>query len=297
MKTITILTPSYNRAGNLPKLYESLCRQTDSDFQWLVVDDGSEDDTPKKVQGWRQEGRIPICYIRKENGGKHTALNTGIARIDSELTFIVDSDDYLPENAVETILACHRKYRGTEGLCGYSFLRFYSNGEVNEAFFPKDEWIDTYVNVRINGGIGGDKAEVFYTAILKQYPFPVYEGEKFVPEDLIWLQMSGPYRMVHINKCIYISDYLEGGLTRSGRKMKVKSPRAMMQRARLYVDNKDVNKKTKCKMILLYIIYGRFAGERSHCLFCQLERKPWYLLGFLPGMVLYYLWRYRYGTD
>lgn len=296
MKKITILTPSYNRAHTLPALYESLLKQDTDVFEWLIVDDGSTDATRKLVEGWQGEGKISIRYLHKQNGGKHTALNEGIRLIESELTFIVDSDDWLPENAVEIILQYHEKYREMEGLCGYSFLRFYPDGKVNDAFYPQDEWIDTYVNARINAGIAGDKAEVFFTDVLKRYPFPVYEGEKFVPEDLVWVQMSGPYKMVHINRCVYISDYLEGGLTRSGKRMKIHSPKAMTERARLYLNDASVNKKTKCKMILLYVIYGHFAQYSEKKLANDLNRKVWYIAGFVPGTVLYLVWKNKYGT-
>lgn len=295
MKKITILTPSYNRAHTLPALYESLLKQDTDVFEWLIVDDGSTDATRKLVEGWQGEGKISIRYLHKQNGGKHTALNEGIRLIESELTFIVDSDDWLPENAVEIILQYHEKYREMEGLCGYSFLRFYPDGKVNDAFYPQDEWIDTYINARINAGIAGDKAEVFFTDVLKRYPFPVYEGEKFVPEDLVWVQISGPYKMVHINRCVYISDYLEGGLTRSGKRMKIHSPKAMTERARLYLNDASVNKKTKCKMILLYVIYGHFAQYSEKKLANDLNRKVWYIAGFVPGTVLYLVWKYKYG--
>lgn len=296
MKKITILTPSYNRAHTLSALYESLLKQDTDVFEWLIVDDGSTDATRKLVEGWQGEGKISIRYLHKQNGGKHTALNEGIRLIESELTFIVDSDDWLPENAVEIILQYHEKYREMEGLCGYSFLRFYPDGKVNDAFYPQDEWIDTYINARINAGIAGDKAEVFFTDVLRQYPFPVYEGEKFVPEDLVWVQMSGPYKMVHINRCVYISDYLEGGLTRSGKRMKIHSPKAMTERARLYLNDASVNKKTKCKMILLYVIYGHFAQYSEKKLANDLNRKVWYIAGFVPGTVLYLVWKNKYGT-
>lgn len=295
MQAITILTPTYNRKKNLKKLYASLCEQTEKSFCWLVVDDGSADGTREQVRLWEKGADFPIRYLYKENGGKHTALNVGIGLIETELVFIVDSDDWLPENAIEIILKYHEKYRETEGLCGYSFLRFYPDGRVNDAFYPQDEWIDTYINARINAGIAGDKAEVFFTDVLRQYPFPVYEGEKFVPEDLIWVQMSGPYRMVHINQCVYISDYLEGGLTRSGKRMKIHSPKAMTERARLYLNDASVNKKTKCKMCLLYVIYGHFAHYSEKKLADGLKQKLWYIAGFVPGTVLYLVWKNKYG--
>lgn len=295
MNYLTILTPSYNRGHCLPRLYESLKRQTNRQFEWLLVDDGSVDDTEDLVKEWQKEEQVKLRYLRKENGGKHTALNMGIAVIEAELTFIVDSDDWLPEDAVETILRYHGRFKGKKDICGYSFLRFYPNGTVNEAFFPEDEKVDTYVNVRINGNIGGDKAEVFFTQVLKRYPFPVFGKERFLPEDLVWVEMSGPYKMVHINACIYISEYLEGGLTKSGRKMKLHSPRGMMARSWAYLEDPSVNFKTKLKMALLYDIYRQAAGA-SQLAQSEKARRHWLLtLCKLPGAILYQGWKRKYS--
>lgn len=261
---------------------------------WLVVDDGSTDGTEALVRSWQEEGQIELHYLKKENGGKHTALNLGIAAIDTELTFIVDSDDWLPERAVEMILQYHERFKETKGICGYSFLRFYPDGTVNEAFFPENEKVDTYVNVRINGNIGGDKAEVFFTEILKKYPFPVFGEEKFLPEDLVWVKMSGPYKMVHINECVYISEYLEGGLTKSGRGMKLHSPRGMMARSWVYLEDPSVNFRTKLKMALLYEIYLQ-AAKKAQLTKEEAGRRHWLLMICkLPGRVLYQIWRRRY---
>lgn len=289
MSRVTILTPAYNRAEYLPRLYESLEAQTNRDFRWLVVDDGSEDGTGELIASFLG-GKTDVRYIKQKNSGKHTALNRGIREITSELTFIVDSDDYLPENAVETILAYHEKYRGTSGLCGYSFLRCHGDGRVNTAYFPTDELIGSYAEVRINGGIGGDKAEVFYTEILKQYPFPVFAGEKFLPEDVVWMQMSGPYQMVHINQNIYYCDYLEGGLTKSGKRMKIHSPRGMVLRSEIYLNDPSICAKVKVKMMLLYQIYGAFGKLPARELKKRTrERLLWYLCR-VPARILYLWW-------
>lgn len=297
MSSITILTPTYNRAGLLPRLYESLLGQDCKDFDWMVIDDGSSDGTDELIEGYIKEGKIPIYYERQSNAGKHTALNAGISRINSELTFIVDSDDYLTCDAVKTILLYDKKYKGREGLCGYSFLRSYQDGRVNTAYFPEEEKTDTYLNVRINGNIGGDKAEVFYTDILKNYPFPVFEGEKYMPEDVVWMRMSGPYKMVHINKSIYICDYLEGGLTKSGRKMKLHSPKGMMLRSKVYLENPDVRMKVKFKMMLLYNIYGRFAGYKAGELLSGAGQKALWAICYIPSLALYLMWKKKYGSE
>lgn len=294
MKELTILTPSYNRAALLPRLYESLKKQSCKQFEWLLVDDGSHDETGQLAADWQAENRIAFRYVRKENGGKHTALNAGIASVETKLVFIVDSDDWLPENAVETILRYHERYKEREGICGYSFLRFYPDGQVNEAFFPENEKVDTYVNVRINGHIGGDKAEVFFADILKRYPFPVFGAEKFLPEDLVWVQLSGPYKMVHINECIYISEYLEGGLTKSGRKMKLRSPRGMMARSFAYLQDETVDGRTKLKMALLYDVYGH-AVDKGQLSEQERDRRHWLLWACaVPGWFLYQIWKRKY---
>lgn len=290
MHRLTILTPTYNRADYLPKLYESLTAQTNRDFLWLVVDDGSRDNTKDLIASYGS-GMVDIRCIVQENAGKHTALNRGIREIDTELTFIVDSDDYLPENAVETILRYHEKYKDTPNLCGYSFLRCHADGRVNTAYFPSEELIGTYAEVRINGGIGGDKAEVFYTQILKQYPFPTFPGEKFLPEDVVWMRMSGPYQMVHINENVYYCDYLENGLTNTGKRMKIHSPRGMALRSKIYLDDRKVCGKVKLKMMLLYQIYGRFARIPAKELKEETEERALWYLCKAPAFFLYLAWK------
>lgn len=261
--TITILTPTYNRAGTLPKLFESLQGQTSKDFEWIVIDDGSKDNTTELVKEFVEnaEGFL-VTYLKQDNSGKHVALNNGISKAQGELIFIVDSDDWLSDNAVETILEYREKYssqKQEKKLCGFSFLRAYSDGTVNTGEFPVNGVIDTYRQQRINNNLLGDKAEVYYADVLKQYPFEVFEGEKFMPEDAVWLKMSGPYNMVHANRIIYYCDYLEGGLTKSGRKMKIHSPYGMMYRSKVYITDSEVKIKVKIKMMLLYHIYNRFA--------------------------------------
>lgn len=290
MHKLTILTPTYNRAAYLPRLYKSLTEQTNRDFLWLVVDDGSGDETEELIASCG-EGAVEVRYIAQENAGKHTALNRGIREIETELTFIVDSDDYLPEDAVDTILKYHEKYRERQNLCGYSFLRCHADGRVNTAYFTANELIGTYAEVRINGKIGGDKAEVFYTRILRQYPFPTFPGEKFLPEDVVWMRMSGPYEMVHINKNIYFCDYLENGLTNTGKRMKIHSPRGMTLRAKIYLDAPIVCFTVKLKMMLLYQIYGRFARIPAKQLKDgSREKRLWYLCK-VPAFFLYLAWK------
>lgn len=254
---ITVLTPTFNRGGGLQSLWDSLQKQTVKDFEWLVVDDGSTDGTKNLITKLQEKSDFPIRYIYKSNGGKHTALNVGIQTIRSELTFIVDSDDCVTDDAVESILKIHKKYRSQNNICGYAFLRAFPDGKVNGKKFDVDEKIGSYIDVRVNGDdTGADKAEVFKTHCLKEYP-----NEKFLGEDLVWVRMARKYEMVHINKAIYVGNYLEDGLTNNRRKHNIASPIGCMHRAEEFMES-DLKTRYRIKGGLQYIVYGRFAGVK-----------------------------------
>lgn len=287
---ITVLTPTYNRSKYLEKLYESLKNQTNKNFEWFIIDDGSEDETEQEVDKWKEDKIINITYMYKENGGKHKALNLAIKHIDTVLTFIVDSDDWLTEDAIETIEYYYNKYKDNKKIGGFSFLRKYSNGTINGREFPKNELIDNYINVRINANMLDDKAEVYYTEILKQYPFPEFEGEKFISEDVIWIPIAKKYDMVHINKAIYIGEYLEEGLTKSDKKIKVHSPLGMMEHAKVLM-YKECCFKSKCKGTILYTIYGLIANKKLLEIYAQIRKKFLFILLLPISIILYEKWK------
>ena len=260
--TVTVLTPTFNRGGRLQSLWNSLQKQTVKDFEWLVVDDGSTDGTKDLITQLQEKSDFPIRYIYKSNGGKHTALNVGIQTICSELIFIVNSYDCVTDDAVESILRIHKKYRSQNNICGYAFLRAFPDGKVNGKKFDVDEKIGSYIDVRVNGDdTGADKAEVFKTHCLKEFPFPEYPNEKFLGEDLVWVRMARKYEMVHINKAIYVGNYLEDGLTNNRRKHNIASPIGCMHRAEEFMEP-DLKTRYRIKGGLQYIVYGRFAGVK-----------------------------------
>lgn len=216
---ITIFTPTFNRAYILERLYNSLKKQINYSFEWLIVDDGSTDNTQELVANWLKEDLLfPICYYKKENGGKHRAINFALKRARGDLFFIVDSDDYLAETAVETIIQTYntlplkaiKKYVGVAGCKGY-----YNGNIVGTTF--KGDYIDCLSVEREKYGISGDKAEVFLTRVLKEYPFPEFEGENFVTEATVWDRMAlDGYYLRYFNDIIYLCEYLEDGLTQQG---------------------------------------------------------------------------------
>ena len=284
---VTILTPTYNRADNLKKLYESLVKQTNCNFKWLIIDDGSIDNTKEIIESYIKESKIEINYRYKENGGKHRAINYGMKFIDTDLIFIVDSDDYLTENAIDLAIKYGKKYINIKDICGFSFLRCFPNGEINGMKFPKDEYISDYISCRLNEEIRGDKAEVYYSKILKQYKFIEIDGEKFLFEDYIWIQMAEKYKTVHINIPIYVGDYLNDGLTKNIERQKYNSPKGMMYRAEVMC-SKKCKLKVRAKGIIMYISYGIIAEYKSKELFKNSKYKRLFIFFYLLGIINYF---------
>lgn len=292
---ITVITPTYNRGENLKKLYNSLIIQTNKNFEWMIIDDGSSDKTQEIVGVFVEQNEIKIRYIKKENGGKHTALNQGIKQINSELTFIVDSDDWLECDAIENVLKIHKKYRDKNEICGYSFLRKFSDGNVNGKTLQEDEIVGNYIDIRINGNdINADKAEVWKTKCLKECPFPEFENEKFLGEDVVWIKLAKKYNMIFLNKAIYISEYLNDGLTKNRRKNNIKSPKGCVHRAKTILEvgeHKKINIIFFVKSILQYQIYGMFDTAKIKIPFNKIRFKILYIFLFPISLCLYIKWK------
>lgn len=289
---VTILTPTYNREGNLLDLYNSLINQENKGFSWLIIDDGSTDNTEQLVSKFIAEGDISIKYIKQKNGGKHRALNNGIKQIRTELTFIVDSDDILTEDAIKEIHNIWNKTK-SELICGVSFLRGYTKTEVIGKPFEQDLFVDTYNNVRFNMNVSGDKAEIWVTKYLKEIPFMEIEGENFFSENYVWVNLSNKYKMIFINKIIYITEYLDGGLTKSGRKLLISCPIGGMANAKQLLSN-DFSFRVRYKNALLYTIYGLFAKKKIVEL-VKSSGYPVLLVGSVPiGYLIFRYWKIQY---
>lgn len=292
-KLLTVITPTYNRATYLKNLYVSLVNQTDKDFVWLIVDDGSTDNTKNIISSFAKEDKIQINYLYKKNGGKHTALNEGIKTISTPLTFIVDSDDELTADAIATISGYYQKYKN-HNICGFSFLRKFTNGSINGKLFTSDELISNHFECRINKNDYSDKAEVFFTKCLQEFPFPTFPNERFLGEDVVWAKMAQKYNMVYINKAIYISEYLETGLTKNRRINNIKSPNGCMLRANGYLV-KDVNIIFREKCALQYLIYGWFAEKSTIELIKNANQKWIIFINIIPAKIFYIKWKHDFN--
>ncbi|MGL4687841.1 MAG: glycosyltransferase family 2 protein [Fusobacteriaceae bacterium] len=221
---ITVFTPTYNRAYTLPKLYESLKNQSSNKFQWLVIDDGSSDNTEKLIESYKKENKIEIIYKKIKNGGKMRAINKGVELSLKELFFIVDSDDYLHNKAIEKILASYENL--PKEFAGMVFRKKNIKEEKELTVFPNKPIDSTPIEIFYNKKILGDKAEVFKTSILKEkyFIFPEIKGEKFVPEGLIWNRIGKRYNLRYINEIIYYFEYIQDGYTKNFNKLIKENP-------------------------------------------------------------------------
>lgn len=229
-KAITIFTPTYNRAYILNQLYQSLCRQSSQDFEWLIVDDGSNDQTRELVDSFIEEQKIVIRYFYQKNGGKHRAINYGVQKAQGKLFFIVDSDDFLTLDAVETIKNEWNEITDKSLYAGLCLRKIHiKNDETFGKKFPLQKFDSNSLDLAFTLGIIGDKAIIFQTHVLEQYPFPELSGERFVPEALIWYRIAHSGLLLRcIDKGIYRCEYLPDGLSKNFRSNLKNNPRGFL---------------------------------------------------------------------
>ncbi|NBC57061.1 MAG: glycosyltransferase [Bacteroidetes bacterium] len=227
MISISIFTPTYNRAKLLPRLYKSLKGQSVHVFEWIIVDDGSTDHTEQLVHQFQNEGLIPINYIYQANKGKHFAINKGVEKAKGEYFFIVDSDDSLPTDALSLIHEHIPSIHSDNNLAGVSGRCVTPNGELI-GNFPDETYFANALDIRYKHQVTGDLAEVFKTEVLRQFPFPEISGEKFCPEALVWNRIAQQYQLKYFNKSIYTADYQPEGLTSKIVKIRMRSSIASM---------------------------------------------------------------------
>ncbi len=206
MNTLTIFTPAYNRAHTLGRTYESLVRQTCKDFEWLVIDDGSTDNTRELVEGWIAENRIPIRYIYQGNQGMHGAHNTAYRNIKTELNTCIDSDDYMPDDAVEKIVTFWGKH-GSDKYAGIIGLDQTEDGKIIGSRFPDDMAECTLQGYYAAGG-SGDKKLVYRTDIINSYPeYPLFEGERYVGLAYKYMLIDKDYKLLTLNEPLVVVEY------------------------------------------------------------------------------------------
>lgn len=232
---ITLFTPTYNRAYILDVLYRSVQRQTYRNFEWIIMDDGSTDNTEELVRSWMEDNNdFPIRFYKVPNGGKCRAINRGLDLAEGELFFIMDSDDYLTDDSLETVVKWEATIAGKPGYCGVAGNRGSSPTETPntslESMYGKGiNYIDEYAFVRYpeytNKVIDGERAGVWYTEIHRKYKYPEFEGENFLTPCIAWNRMAHDgYKIRIFEDIIWICEYRADGLTMQGNMRFIKNP-------------------------------------------------------------------------
>ncbi len=252
---ITIFTPTYNRAHLLPRLYESLKRQTYKGLVWLVVDDGSTDDTQSLIDTWQKDGVISIIYVKQENAGKMKAHNRGVRECQTELFMCLDSDDYLSDDCIERTYEHWREFKVNPKVCG--LVAYKQMIGRTPSFFPNivfstlHQIYKTYI---------GETALAFRTSILKQFPFPEIEGEKFIGEGIVYDKLDQQYVLAVIPEYWMLCEYQEGGYTDNALRVLVDNPKGWALNAKQKYDIYGHSFKEKVRWMSTYICASLFAG-------------------------------------
>lgn len=261
---ITILTPTYNRRHTLPVLFESLQKQTRHTFEWLIVDDGSTDDTAAWVTQHGMAAPFPVQLLLQANQGKHIAVNTGVKNARGDWIFIVDSDDWLTPDAVAVVADTIAGLPPTPNVVGVCFRKADTQGKVwgTDCSTLPAPWVAS------PGWAGrvvqGDLAYVFQTCAMRQNPFPQIAGEKFVPELYIWNKIADNGQVwFYLQHAIYRCEYLDDGYSKNFHTTLKRNPRGFLL---FYVDQIKRERRWVDKMKALI--------RSIQCCYYAVQKKP-----------------------
>ena len=264
MKILTIFTPTYNRAYTLPRLYQSLLKQDTSIFEWLIVDDGSTDNTHQLVDSWLMEGKLDIRYVYQQNSGKMQAHNRGVEECRTKMFLCCDSDDWLEDYSVKSAVdfwldhTTGDKAKNLPPLCGMISPRKMVNSEDSFAKMPKSLRFTTLDGLYMLG-YKGETALMFITDVIKQHLFPKIEGEKFITEKYVYNQLDRKYQLLVYPEYYNICEYQTDGYTCNALKTALKNPLGCA----LYL-KQDINFSVKAAnwQIYSYMAY-RMLGHKN----------------------------------
>lgn len=252
---LTIFTPTYNRAYCLTNCYESLLRQYNKNFEWLIIDDGSSDNTESLVNSWLSKNNgFKIKYIYKQNGGLHTAYNEAIAHISTELSMCVDSDDYIPDNCINNILNFWDRHKSNK-YAGIVGLDSYTDGSIIGDLLPDQKYInliDLLTNkYNLNNG---DRKLVVRTDLYKSvFPMKSFKGEKNFNPHYMHLLISKEYDFLVLNKVLCIVEYQEDGMSNNIVNQYYNSPKSFAEIRKLYLSFPDTPIKFRFRHMIHYV--------------------------------------------
>ncbi|KFC24579.1 glycosyltransferase family 2 protein [Chryseobacterium sp. FH1] len=284
MPILTVFTPAYNRADLLERLYNSLLSQTNANFKWLIIDDGSSDNTQSVVENWKAENKIPIeCYF-KENGGIHTAYNLGIEKADTELFICIDSDDFMPEDGVENITKFWER-NGSEDVAGIIGLDYDLDGKpLKNRMLPEvDKLYITELATKYK--FDADVKMVHKTKLLKEVaPMKVFPGEKNFNPIYLFLKVDEKLPMLVLNKNFCFVDYQETGMANNILNQFMNSPRSFAELRKLNMSMSRVTPAFIFKNAVHYVSSSIIAKKRDW--FSDSPKKAYTLLAIPFGIAL-----------
>lgn len=283
MKTLTIFTPAYNRARTLERTYQSLCKQTCKDFEWLIIDDGSTDNTAEIVNDWIKESDFMIRYIYQENQGMHGAHNTAYKNITTELNTCIDSDDYMPNDAVENIITFWKNNK-TEKYAGFIGLDQREDGSIIGTLFPSEMKETTLMDFYADGG-RGDKKLVYRTEVIKKYPeYPLFEGERYVGLAYKYMLIDQDYKMLTLNQPLVTAEYQVDGSSNMMWKQYWNNPRGFA----FFRKTEMVVAPTLKRRFISCIHYVSSCIISKNKRFIKESPQKWLtLFAIIPGVILY----------
>lgn len=284
---LTVFTPTYNRAHTLERLYRSLCNQTCQDFEWLVIDDGSTDTTRSLIEKFMKENKMTIRYIHKENGGLYTGYNTAYASIESELNVCIDSDDYMPENAVELIIKIWKE-RGEEKYAGIIGLDFYADSNRPIAgYFPENMKECYLLDLYIKGIHRGDSKQVMRTDLMKRVaPQIGFEGEKNFNPVYMLLQVCDERPLLVLNENLCFVEYQQSdSMSKAIFQQYIDSPRSFAKLRLLEMTLKRSTFKNNVRLMVHYITSSLIAKDKDWLK--ETHHKLLAFVCFVPGYLLY----------
>ena len=286
---ITIFTPTYNRITTLPQLYESLCNQSCLDFEWLIVDDGSIDGTGDLIQSYiNSNSPFPIQYVFQENRGKAAAINRAVSIIKSSFIYFMDSDDYLPREAIRNVIPYLNEINDDERFCGVTGMRIHEDGTPIGSLIPNPILDTDYLSFRFNYKAQGDYAEIIKTALMKQYPFPIYNGEKFCTETVVLFRISRKYLCRYIDCPLRVTEYLPGGLTDTYTKIMLQSPNgSLLHYKELFYSRIPIYNR-----IIILCVYWDLYKSVDRVKLAE-EVCPTVMMRFLAPMMIFVKWLYK----
>jgi glycosyltransferase involved in cell wall biosynthesis len=286
---VSVLTTAYQRAGTLPRLYESLVEQTLRDFEWVIVDDGSTDGTGDLVRSLRERADFPIVYFRQDNQGKHAAVNRSVERSSGELCAIIDSDDWYKPDALERMVACWESIPAArrDSYADVEGLRVDPEGELICDSYPSDVFDSNAFELIARHGVYGDKIGLFRRDVLLEFPFPEDMGWHVTPA-LVWNRIAARYSTRYVNQIWAFTDYRSGGLTDRETELRLQFPDSQLAYWREYAAMpKPMRRKSRLRAHANCVRYSLLEGLGLRRQLAESPARGWTLLALPPGLLLH----------